>query len=283
MRLVRWTLASALLALMAGAAYANPAASIPVPSPLAISTLDFTPSVTTIVRRGEANDVQTDDRVFERDRSGDPYRSDAIRHRRYGYERSRRSSYLGSPVQLHLGFFDPDGGGANSFVAGLRGGPLADRHVQIGGALDWVHRSEDETVVAGDPFQQGNTIITPTRVLSRATSDLIPFQLFIQLNGDDNMSVIPYGGLAGGYQVLFLSADDFSTGESFDATFAGWGWQAWVGAALPLSGQSRFVGEFYLNQSEPEREVEDAASGVTFRERVNADGVGMRFGLQWGF
>ena len=270
MRHAGWTLAPVLLALAAGSAYAGPVASIPVASPLAISTLEFSPSVATIIRSGQPSEPGT--------------RLDAIRYRRYGYSRpSRSSSYMGSPVQLHLGFFDPDGGGSNSFVAGIRGGPLVDPHVQIGGAVDWVHRSEDETVVAGDPFMQGNTVITPTRVLSRASSNLFPFQMFLQVNGDDGMSVIPYGGIAGGYQVMFLSADDFSTGQSFDATFAGWGWQAWLGAALPLSGQSRLTGEFYVNQSDPEREVEDAATGTTFRERVNADGVGMRLGLQWGF
>jgi hypothetical protein len=138
-------------------------------------------------------------------------------------------------------------------------------------------------VVAGDPFEEGGTTVTPTRVLSRASVNVLPMQLFMQINGEPDMPVVPYGGISGGYQLLFISADDFDTGESFDATFGGWGWQAWLGAGIPLSGQARLNGEVFVNQSKPEREVEDELTGVTFRERVDADGVGMRVGLQFGF
>lgn len=266
MRLVRWIIAPALLAMSAGAAFAGPAAPTGNVSPLALNTLDFSPSIATIVPAPSFSAQRT--------------RYDAIRYRSRGAR--SRSSVTESPAQLHFGFFDPDGGGSNSFVVGLRGGPLVDPHIQIGGAIDWVHRSEDRTVVAGDPYTQGNTTITPTRVLSRASSNLFPFQLFLQISGDQDMPVIPFGGISGGYQALFLSADDFASQTSFDATFGGWGWQAWAGAGIPLSGQSRLTGEVYINQSDPEREVTDV-TGIAFRERVNADGVGMRFGLQWGF
>ena len=105
----------------------------------------------------------------------------------------------------------------------------------------------------------------------------------MQVQGDENQSVIPYGGIAGGWEVLFLSADDFITGDSFDATFTGWGWQAWLGAGIPLSGQARLTGELFVNQSQPEREVTDPTTGQDFLEIVDMDGVGMRFGLAWGF
>ena len=83
--------------------------------------------------------------------------------------------------------------------------------------------------------------------------------------------------------MLFLSATDYQTGADFEATFGGWGWQAWGGAALPLSGRSRMFGEAFLNSGDVERDVFDPASGVTYREIVDADGLGMRFGLTWGF
>ena len=83
--------------------------------------------------------------------------------------------------------------------------------------------------------------------------------------------------------VLFLSADNFQTSEHFDATYGGWGWQAWGGVSVPLSGNSRITAEVFRNQSEVGRDVDDPQTGVTYREIVNLDGVGMRFGLGWGF
>jgi len=287
MRFVRFACPAALLALIAGSAFAGTTATAGV-SPLAISTIDYSPMVSTVVTAGtpaEPSAVLAENSEYRgyrrRPYDDDPYRNDAIRYRDRGSR--RRGSYGESPAQIHFGFFDPDGHGATSFLVGLRGGPLVSPNVQIGGGVDWIYRTDDQTVVAGEPFQQGGTTVTPTRVLSRASTNLFPFTLFMQVQGDENQSVIPYGGIAGGWEVLFLSADDFTTGDSFDATFTGWGWQAWLGAGVPLSGQARLNGEVYVNQAEPERDVDDAATGLTFRERVKADGVGMRLGLQFGF
>jgi len=291
MRLARTAFPAALLVFFAGTAFASPTASTGV-SPLALSTLDYspmiatvadaTPAVATIVPAGSPADPNgtTVAEYRRRPYDDDPYRRDTIRYRDRGY---RRRSYGESPAQIHFGFFDPDGHGATSFLLGLRGGPLVAPNLQLGASADWVYRTDDQTVVAGEPFQQGGTTITPTRVLSRASTNLFPFMLFMQLSGDENQSVIPYGGIGGGWEVLFLSADDFTTGDHFNATFTGWGWQAWLGAGVPLSGQARLNGEVYVNQSEPERDVDDPATGLTFRERVKADGVGARLGFQFGF
>lgn len=268
MRFIPLTLASSILALAAGAASAADRAPHGASS-LVLLPAAFEVSAAAIVPAGGISV-----------HSGTRY--EAIRHRPRSRGARSRATAVESPAQFHLGFLDPEGGGSGSFVAGMRGGPQLDPHIQIGGAFDWVHRSEDETVVAGDPYRQGNSVITPTRVLSRASSNLFPFHLFMQVSGDGDLPVIPFGGISGGYQLLLLSADDFATQTSYDATFGGWGWQAWLGAAIPLSGRSRISGEVYVNQGNPEREVHDL-NGFAFRERVNVDGGGMRFGLQWGF
>ena len=85
------------------------------------------------------------------------------------------------------------------------------------------------------------------------------------------------------WQVLFLNAEDFSTGEEFDATFSGWMWQLYGGVQFPLSGNARLLGEAFLHQGDAEREVDDVLTGATYREIVDLDGAGMRFGLSWGF
>jgi hypothetical protein len=103
---------------------------------------------------------------------------------------------------------------------------------------------------------------------------------FLEIAADQDMPIIPHFGIAGGYEVLFLSFEDVTTGEEFDGTFDGWGWQAWGGVGIPLSGQARFIAEAFWNESEVDREV-DTPPGA--REVVNANGAGARFGVAWGF
>jgi hypothetical protein len=210
------------------------------------------------------------------------YEASRYRPRRSHGSPYRSSSPYSSPAQIQLGFFDPEGDGGSSFVLGARGGPLVDPHIQIGGGVDWHHKSDKTRTVSGDPYQQGGTTVFPERVLSRASADLLPFYLFMQVGGDDSAPVVPYGGASIGYQVLFLSADDYQTGENYEATFGGFMWEGWAGAAIPLSGQSRAFGEVFVHQGDAEREVDDIF-GTTYRERVTLDGVGARFGLSWGF
>src|SRR5436190_2050462 len=63
--------------------------------------------------------------------------------------------------------------------------------------------------------------------LARSSSNLFPMMAFLQLTPGDAGGVMPYFGVGGGYNVMFLSADDFQTGNNFSATYGGWGWQAW--------------------------------------------------------
>ena len=201
------------------------------------------------------------------------------RGRDYGYSRGYARS---APAQVHAGFFELDGNGPTSFALGIRGGPAIDEHIQLGVGVDWYRKTDSRREVVGETFQGGQSIVA-TRVLARASSNLVPLQAFLQVNGGPNLSVIPYAGVAGQYQMLFLSATDYQTGADFDATFGGWGWQVWGGAALPLSGQSRVFGEAFMNGGTVERDVDDPGSGLTFRESVDSDGLGMRFGVSWGF
>jgi hypothetical protein len=158
-----------------------------------------------------------------------------------------------------------------------------DPHVQLGFAVDWMRKSENTTAVVSEQPGPGGTTIITRQELAESSSNLFPFMGYLQLSADQDLPLIPYFGLSGGYQLLFLSATDFATGQEFDGTFGGWAWQAWGGIALPLSGQSRIVGEIFVNEGEARRDVEDVATGLEYREIVSLDGVGARFGLSWGF
>lgn len=204
----------------------------------------------------------------------------AYRPRRSGYGRHVDSQGVS---QIHMGFFDPDGDPARAFLVGIRGGPMIDSHVQLGAGVDWAHDSDRMTTVSSQEIGPGGTPITVQREIARSSTDFFPIMAFLQVSADDDLQIVPYFGIAGGYQVLNLSADDFQTGQSFDATYGGWGWQAWGGAALPLSGRTRLTGELFFNGGEMGRDVDDPLFSGGYRETVKADGFGARFGLAWGF
>ena len=211
------------------------------------------------------------------------YESSHYRPRRERYRDSGRDWLGHSVAQLHAGFFDPDGPANAGFVVGIRGGQQIDDMLQIGLGVDWRTKSGRATQVLQQTTGPGGEIIQVRRDLSRYSSNLFPALAYIQLSGPSNMPVVPYAGVAASWQVLFLSADDFQTGQSFDATYDGFGWQAWAGAALPLSGRSRLLGEVFLNNADLGRDTYDTVSATNVHETVSTDGMGARFGVSWGF
>lgn len=213
---------------------------------------------------------------------GSSGRNDYIRYRPRTY-RSRRSSYSMPVVsQVHGGFFDPNGSPSSGFMFGFRGGPMVDPHVQVGVSVDLVHKSSDfdEQFASGDIGGVGN--VTATFPNEGTTTNFVPILGFIQFGGDDNMSVIPYVGVGGGYEILTLDNSGVEIdGASIDGTYGGWGWQIWAGAGMPLSGQARIFGEGFYNTAKVEQDI-DGFSGP-LRVKIDRDGLGARFGVSWGF
>ncbi|TMQ71344.1 MAG: hypothetical protein E6K80_05885 [Candidatus Eisenbacteria bacterium] len=185
--------------------------------------------------------------------------------------------------QLHIGIQDVDGSEHPGVVVGFRGGLAVDPNVQIGGQVEWRHRGNSDTQVLSESAGPGGTSITVQRDLARSSSDLIPVMGLIQIGGS-GATAMPYFGLAGGVEILHLSAEDFPTGEQFDGNFAGFGWQGWAGVSMPLSGQARVnVEAFYNGATDLSRDVDDPTTGETLRESVDMSGAGARVGLAWGF
>lgn len=208
-------------------------------------------------------------------------------HPRYDRPRRYNDNYRsgggsgGAVSELHIGFFNPSEFSSSGLVLGFRGGASPDEHIQIGANVDWHYKSERQTDVVSQQTLPTGGSAQVKRVLSSASSNLIPVLGYLQVSGDHSMPVIPYAGVGVGYEAYFLSADDFNTGAHFDAQYGGFAWQAWGGAQVPLSGRSRLVGEVFVNQAELGRDVD--FNGQTYRETVNLNGSGMRFGVSWGF
>jgi hypothetical protein len=198
-------------------------------------------------------------------------------------ESTSRSSHSSGFSQVHGGWLGPEGNPSAQTLFGFRGGTSIDDRIQLGVNVDWVHKFDRTAqVVSQEPLPTGGTAERKIE-LSRSSSNLFPVMALLQVSPGGDLPFTPYFGIAGGYEVLFLAAEDFQTGDKFDATFGGWGWQAWGGAMVPLSPRARLLGEVYVNNAEAGRDVKDDASGLTYHEVVTLNGVGMRFGLNWGF
>jgi hypothetical protein len=192
------------------------------------------------------------------------------------------ASVMPTTTQVHIGFFDPTDNFSTGFEGGFRMGPQVDPHVQIGLAMDWWHRSESTTMDLGPRVGGRSTRL----VLSKSSADLLPILAFVQVSGDENMPVIPYGGFGAGYEWLFLTGEDYQVPGSYDQTLGGFGWQLWGGVGVPLDGRTRVNGEVFYNGSEVGRDVDVDIPEIglaTVRDVVKMNGLGMRFGLSWGF
>lgn len=293
-------LRSVLLGLCGAVALCRPvgASGVGTTSALALPTIALDPAIEThlqldvAVTPGAETEwtASTSARSSLTSRSGSTLESVRWRPRRWrepdrDRDRERWESHHSSSglSQIHAGYFDPSGDQESGFLAGFRGGASIDDNIQLGVGIDWTHKTDRQTqVVSRVPIPGGGTTERSIE-LSRSSSNLFPVLGFIQVSPGNDGDVQPYFGIGAGYEVLFLSAEDFTAQEDFDATYGGWGWQMWGGLAIPLSGKSRITTEIFRNSAEVERDVDDATTGLSYRELVDMDGVGMRFGLSWGF
>jgi hypothetical protein len=216
--------------------------------------------------------------------------SGGISYMRYRPRSSRRyedDNYYKSPkkqttLQLQGGFFDPDGEPAREGLGSFRLGALVDPHVSIGGMVDWSHRGEsDATVVSSVPGPGGGPPITTELELGHSSVDLVPILAYLQFSGDGSTGIVPYAGIGGGYELLFLAAEE--SGVNYSQTFGGWGWQVWAGLGIPLSRDARITGEVFRNGGDLSHDTNDPATGYTIRETVNVNGTGARFGVAFNF
>jgi len=200
------------------------------------------------------------------------------------YENPHRSSApvgYGSSSQIYGGVFEPSRGNGQGFVLGLRGGPNLAPQFQLGVAADWEHRGNNYGTVVGSSPGPGGTIVV-TRQIQSSSENTFPLMAYLQLSANPKRALVPYLGIAGGYEIVTLSATDYTTGLSFNATYGGWGWQSWAGMRVPFSPHSGLMAEVYTNQATAYRDVYDPFYNATLRESVGLDGVGFRGGLTWG-
>jgi hypothetical protein len=174
-------------------------------------------------------------------------------------------------IHLYGGLFAPIDVNAPSPTIGMRLGRRLGAHLQGGLLVDWVYERKNlEQPVNGLPGLQ------PHLILARADGQLIPMMAYFEVSLTEKRFLVPYGGIAAGYEWLSLKATDYRTGESASATYANFGWQGWGGMGIRLDPGLRVDVELNYIGGSLER---NATDGSGLREAVQVSGVGARVGL----
>jgi len=179
-----------------------------------------------------------------------------------------------TPFTLHLhgGLFAPIDVNATSPTIGLRFGKLVLPHLQGGALTGWTLRRKNlEQPVGSRPG------LNPQRVLARVDASLVPAMAFLQVNLTEKRFLVPYAGIAAGYEWLSVTAHDYRTGEDALASYANFAWQTWGGFGARLEQRLRVDVEVFYNGGKLARDVTDSSG--TWSETVAMNGVGARVGL----
>jgi len=180
-------------------------------------------------------------------------------------------------LHLHGGLFAPVDVNATSPTLGLRLGRRLVSHVQGGLLVGWTFQRKNlEQPVNGLPGLQ------PQRILARVDGQLVPAMAYIQVDLNESRFLVPYVGIATGYEWFKLKANDYRTGETATATYANYAWESWGGLGLRLGPDMTFDSELFYNGGSLERDVTDP-SGQSYSETVHANGVGARVGVNFLF
>jgi hypothetical protein len=179
-------------------------------------------------------------------------------------------------INLHGGVFAPvhKNSSGVSPTLGLRLGLDLGSHVMLGVMGDWVYKSK--SLLEPIPSELPN--LEPQIVLAKVDAQIIPAMMFLQVKLTDQFPLVPYVGVAAGYEWLMLNANDYRTDESAHVTYADWAWQSFAGLGLRLSRGVRLDSELFYNGGMLERDVHDQF-GETVSEVVDVNGVGARIGL----
>jgi hypothetical protein len=169
-------------------------------------------------------------------------------------------------IHLYGGLFAPIDVNAPSPTIGMRLGRRLGAHLQGGLLVDWTYERKNlEQPINGLPGLQ------PHLILARADGQLIPMMLFLEVSLTEKRYLVPYGGIAGGYEWLLLGANDYRNGASASATYSNIAWQGWAGVGIRLDPGLRFDVELNYNGGSLGA-ARHRRSGL--REAVRVNGVG---------
>jgi len=182
-------------------------------------------------------------------------------------------TYLG----IRVGSFNPEDA-KSGLTIGINTGRAVDDHVEIGLAADlFIRKFSQETVVGNDP--EGGTLIQEEieysmyalPVMAQLTLNILPYAI-----------VVPYAGLAVGYEMVYSSESNFELDETDRRFYGGFGWQVALGGKYYIGSSSAFFGELFYNGATVKRNKGSNEAGFPIREELNFSGLGFRVGFWLG-
>jgi opacity protein-like surface antigen len=175
---------------------------------------------------------------------------------------------------LHGGVWAPIDASVTNAMLGMRVGVNMGEPVLFGVQTGWTYHTKSlyDTVASGPPG------LSPRTVLATGTAHLIPAMVFLQVTLTRKLPIVPYAGIAAGYEWLYLTAKDYRTDADTSLTYANLAWEWYAGVGLKLSQSVRVDGEVYYNGASLTRDV-PGANNRTLKEAVDMDGAGARIGL----
>lgn len=181
-------------------------------------------------------------------------------------------------VHLHGGVFAPIQASATSAMLGLRIAGNMGRPLLVGFMTGWTYNSKSLL----EPVSTGLQGFEPNTVLATVNANLVPAMVFMQVTLTEKYFLVPYVGVAAGYEWLILQAKDYRTDADSSLTYGNWAWQWHAGMGLKVSNSMRLDTEVFYNGGSLARDVYDV-NGVRRRETVDVDGAGARIGLHLAY
>jgi len=191
------------------------------------------------------------------------------------------AAYSQSVLKIKVGTFNPKDAKAGLLV-GISTGRQVDERVDFGiGADLFIRKFTQETEVSVDTTsQQTDPQIVQTN-LSYSMYGL-PIMVHIDARILPDAVVIPYVGIAGGYELLFSREANYLEDKKDNRLYGGFGWQAMVGAEYPFGSSSAILGEIMYNGCTLSRSQGSSEAGFPLHEELDFSGLGFRIGMRLG-
>jgi hypothetical protein len=191
------------------------------------------------------------------------------------------AAYSQSVLKVKIGTFNPEDAKAGLLV-GISTGRQVDERVDFGiGADLFIRRFTEETQV--DTNTSSNQIDPDLYQTSISYSMYgLPIMVHIDARILRDAQVIPYVGIAGGYELLFSREANYLEDRKENRLYGGFGWQAMIGAEYPFGSSSAILGEIMYNGCTLSRSQGSNEAGFPLHEELNFSGLGFRIGMRLG-
>ena len=181
-------------------------------------------------------------------------------------------------VTVKVGSFNPQDAKAG-LIVGISTGRQVDERVDFGlGADLFLRKFTQETTVE----DTAGGLIDPQQVQKEIDYSLYALPIMIQLNIRvlPQAVVIPYVGLAGGYEIVFSREANYITGDKDNRLYGGFGWQVMLGGEYPFGSASGVLAEIFYNGCTVSRNKGSSDLGFPISEELDFSGLGFRVGVR---